>query len=124
MAPMSTPKKQAAAALPAALVNGRVDSVTSRTDADALQGHFVLIDYSDAAVAEAVKEQMAPKGSPLAEQGFEPGIGSADYGVYNHPGEVGEDGYPVTAVVTLRDEHACMVVVPYAALRPSQAGRR
>jgi hypothetical protein len=51
--------------------------------------------------------------------GRDVGVGVADYGVYTEPGELGADGYPVTAVVMLRGEfQPAQVVVPYAALRP------
>ena len=106
---------------------GRVDNMTRRDDTDVDEGHFCLIDYSGAKGKEAakmVKDTLAPKGSALDEQGFEPGVGSADYGVYLQPGSLDENNYPVTAIVMLRDEHAAQVVVPYDALKPSQAGRR
>jgi hypothetical protein len=103
---------------------GRVDNMTRRDDSDVLQGHFCLIDYSNAEAKKAVQAQLAPKGSALAEQGFEPGLGSADYGVYVAPGNTDENGYPVTATVLLRDEHAAQIVVPYAALRPAPTGGR
>lgn len=105
---------------------GRVDNMTKRHDGDPLQGHFVYINYSDESVGEAVKAQLAPEGSALANQGFEPGLGSADYGVYLQPGQVDpETGYPQTAVVLLRDEHSAQIVVPFDALQPApQGGRR
>lgn len=103
---------------------GRVDNMTRRDDTDVDQGHFCLIDYSDKAVVKAVADQLAPKGSALEAQGFEPGLGSADYGVYLAPGSVDENGYPVTAIVLLRDEHSAQVVVPYDAIKPAGAGRR
>jgi hypothetical protein len=64
---------------------GRVDNMTRRDDTDVLQGHFCYIDYSNAEAQEGRQAQLAPKGSALAEQGFEPGLGSADYGVYLSP---------------------------------------
>lgn len=105
---------------------GRVDNMTKRHDGDPLQGHFVYIDYSDSDVADRVKQQLAPEGSALAGQGFEPGLGSADYGVYLQPSQVDPDtGYPELAIVLLRDEHAAQVVVPFDALKPApQGGRR
>ena len=104
---------------------GRVDNMTRRDDTDVDEGHFCLIDYSDKSVVKAVKDQLAPEGSALAGQGFEPGLGSADYGVYLQPGSLNpQTGYPETAVVLLRDEHSAQVVVPYDALRPAGAGRR
>lgn len=105
-------------------VQGRVDNMTRRDDTDVDQGHFCLIDYSDKATVKQVADQLAPKGSALEAQGFEPGLGSADYGVYLAPGSVDENGYPVTAIVLLRDEHSAQVVVPYDAIKPAGAGRR
>ena len=105
-------------------VAGIVDNMTRRDGAEPLQGHFVRIDYSKANVRNMVQDQLAPKGSALAEQGFEPGIGSADYGVYLQPGVLGADGYPETAVVFLRDEHATRIIVPYDALVADTAGGR
>lgn len=103
---------------------GTVDNMTRRHGAEPLQGHFVRIDYSKSGAVKAVKDQLAPKGSALDAQGFEPGIGSADYGVYLGPGQLGDDGYPETAIVFLRDEHAAQIVVPYDALVAEQAGGR
>jgi hypothetical protein len=104
---------------------GRVDNMTRRDDSDVDEGHFCYIDYSEKSVREAVQSQLAPEGSALAAQDFEPGLGSADYGVYLQPGQLGEDGYPLTAIVLLRDEHSAQVVVPYDAIKPApQGGRR
>lgn len=106
-------------------IGGTVDNMTQRDGAEPLLGHFVRIDYSKANAKQIVKDQLAPKGSALADQDFEPGIGSADYGVFYEVGVVGEDGYPETAVVVLRDEHAARINVPYAALvRDTAGGRR
>lgn len=104
---------------------GRVDNMTRRDDTDVDEGHFCFINYSDKSVVQAVKDQLAPKGSALDAQGFEPGLGSADYGVYLQPGALNpETGYPETAIVLLRDEHSAQVVVPYDAIQPAGAGRR
>jgi hypothetical protein len=104
---------------------GRVDNMTRRDDTDVDEGHFCLIDYGNSPeAAKAVKDTLAPKGSALADQGFEPGVGTADYGVYLQPGSLDENNYPVTAVVMLRDEYAAQVVVPYDSLKPAAAGRR
>jgi hypothetical protein len=106
-------------------VGGRVDNMTRRDDTDVDMGHFCYIDYSNSEAKKAVLSQLAPKGSALAEQGFEPGLGSADYGVYLAPGSTDENNYPVTAIVLLRDEHSAQVVVPYDAIKPAtQGGRR
>jgi hypothetical protein len=106
-------------------LRGRVDNMTRRDDTDVLEGHFCYIDYSKAAVRQAVTDQLAPKGSALEKQGFEPGLGSADYGVFLQPGSFDENGYPATATVLLRDEHSAQIVVPYEAIKPApQGGRR
>jgi hypothetical protein len=105
-------------------LNGVVDNMTQRDGTDALEGHFVVIDYSDKKTKEMVESQLAPEGSPLADQGFEAGLSSADYGVYMGAGEIGEDGYPVTGRVFLRDEHAAIINVPYDSLRRATAGGR
>ena len=106
-------------------IGGTVDNMTQRDGSEPLLGHFVRIDYSKANAKQIVKDQLAPKGSALADQGFEPGIGSADYGVFYEVGVVGDDGYPETAVVVLRDEHAARINVPYEALvRDTAGGRR
>jgi hypothetical protein len=104
---------------------GRVDNMTRRDDTDVDEGHFCLIDYSKAETRKMVQDQLAPKGSALEAQGFEPGLGSADYGVYLQPGALNPDtGYPETAIVLLRDEHSAQVVVPYDAIKPAGSGRR
>ena len=97
-------------------VAGRVDNMTRRDGSDPLEGHFVHIDYSKASVRDAVKAQLGDH--------VEPGIGSADYGVFTEVGEIGEDGYPVTAVVFLRDEHGARITVPFDALSRDTAGGR
>jgi hypothetical protein len=97
---------------------GRVDNMTRRDDSDPLEGHFVLIDYNGDGGKDAQKAMTAALGE-RALGGRDVGVGVADYGVYTEPGELGADGYPVTAVVMLRGEfRPAQVVVPYAALRP------
>lgn len=94
-------------------VGGRVDNLTRRSDADALEGHFVKIDLKNADAAKAIEDVV---GGPADDH---------DYGVYLEPASVDPDsGYPVTAKVRLRDETNGLVVVPYAALRASEAGHR
>jgi hypothetical protein len=106
-------------------VQGRVDNMSRRDDTDVDMGTFCYIDYSNKEAVKAVASQLAPEGSALAKQGFEPGLGSADYGVFLQPGDLDEKGYPVTAVVLLRDEHAAQVTVPYDSIKPApQGGRR
>jgi hypothetical protein len=105
-------------------IGGTVDNMTARDGADPLVGHMVTIDYSKKETRDFVQNQLAPEGSALAGQGFEVGTHSADYGALLDVGEVGDDGYPVTGKVFLRDEHAAIVNVPWSALRRSLAGGR
>lgn len=105
-------------------LNGLVDNMTQRSGADAIEGQFVTIDYSDSETKKMVEAQLAPKGSALADQDFEAGVGSADYGVFLDVGETDSDGYPLLARVFLRDEHGAIVNVPYKSLRRSVAGGR
>lgn len=99
--------------------NGRVDNMTKRSDADVLEGHFAVLDYEN--FGKEIREAL--KVSGVAAEG---GVGDADYGVYLEPSDLDpETGYPATARVQLRDEHAAVIVVPYEALRPApQGGRR
>jgi hypothetical protein len=98
-------------------VGGRIDNMTRRSDADVLDGHFCTIDLEHDGAREAVE---AVIGEGNAQRGV-----AGDYGIYLQPGQIGANGYPDTAVVMLRDEHAAQVVVPYAALSPApQGGRR
>lgn len=103
----------------AALRGGKevfVDNMTRRSDADALQGHFVSIDLSNSKAKAAVEAAIGEGNAHF---------GSGDYGVFIGPGETDEHGYPVTATVLLRDDHAAQVSgVPYEALSPALAGRR
>jgi hypothetical protein len=94
----------------------QVDNMTRRSDADALQGHFVSIDLSDAKAKKAV-EAVVGEGNAS--------FGNGDYGVFVGPGDVDEHGYPVTATVFLRDDNGVQVSgIPYSALTPADAGRR
>ena len=86
---------------------GFVDQMVRRDVTDALEGHFVTIDRTH----KDVNTDLLPPG----EDG---------YGVYLSPATVDENGYPVTANVRLQDSSFATVVVPYEALRPSEAGRR
>jgi hypothetical protein len=97
-------------------LNGLVDNMTQRDGSDAIEGHFVTIDYSVSGVAKQVKDQLGDH--------VDPGVGSADYGVFLDVGETDSDGYPLIARVFLRDEHAAIVNVPYKALRRTAAGGR
>jgi hypothetical protein len=74
--------------------------------------------------AKGAARRAASADRKAARQGNEPGLGSADYGIYLQPGSLDENGYPLTAIVLLRDEHAAQVVVPYDALSAtSRRGR-
>jgi hypothetical protein len=101
-----------------------VDNMTVRDGAEAMVGHFATVDYSVSGVKQLVQDQLAPKGSALADQDFEPGVGSADYGVVLDTAGRDKDGYPETARFFLRDEHAAIVNVPWKALRRATAGGR
>lgn len=115
-----TPAEQRAGYLGARPTDGRVDNMTRRDDTDVLQGHFCQIDFGDKEFGDA-----ALKAVELAIGEGNAGLGRGDYGVYTEPGELDDDGYPITANVLLRDEHAALVGgVPYGALRPANAGRR
>jgi hypothetical protein len=89
-------------------VAGVVDNVTSRHDGDALQGHFVNIDLNHDDVDDDLREK----------------LDGATYGVYLQPTSLDEQGYPLLALVRLRDDSNAMVTVPYAALTPGVAGGR
>lgn len=93
-------------------VNGFIDQNSRRNATDALEGHFVSIDLNDKGVKDAYKSAGLP-------EDFD-----GDYGVYMTVGEVGDDGYPETAVVRLRGDTAINVTVPYSAIRTTGAGRR
>lgn len=93
----------------------RVDNMTRRQDSEPLEGHFVSIDLTNEDAKRGV-EAVIGEGNARFESG--------DYGVYLEPASVGEDGYPVTVRVQLRDDHAAIVNVPFEALSPARAGRR
>lgn len=95
----------------------QVDSMNRRSDADALENHFVAIDLSNTKAKKAV-EAVIGEGNAR--------FGSGDYGIFVAVGEYDDKtGYPVTATVWLRDEHSAQVPnIPYEALSPAQAGRR
>lgn len=86
---------------------GFIDQMTRRDSSDVPEGHFCTVDRT----AKGVDTDLLPEG----EDG---------YGVYLSPGETDKDGYPVTALVRLRDNTNATITVPYAALRPASAGRR
>jgi hypothetical protein len=87
---------------------GFVDQLSARPGQnDVFEGHFCRIDLN----ANDVPERLVDSGR--------------DYGVYLEPASREPDtGYPLTARVRLRDDSHEVVVVPYAALRPAQAGGR
>lgn len=91
-------------------VVGRVDNTTARSGADALTGHFVNIDTSDAAVKKEYEDKN------LASH--------QSYGVFLEAGDTNKDGWPETVVVRLRDDTNALVTVPYAALSRAEAGGR
>lgn len=86
---------------------GFVDNMSRRSDHDALEGHFVSIDLNHSDIDDELRES------------------GGDYGVYLEPGDRDpKTGYPLTAVVRLRDSSNALVRVPYEALRPAVGGRR
>lgn len=97
-------------------VGGTVDNMTRRSGEEPIVGSMVTIDYSNKKVRDAVQAQLGDH--------VDPGVHSADYGALLDVGEVGDDGYPVTGVVFLRDEHAARISVPWDALRPVVTGGR
>lgn len=116
----ASPVEQRAGRLGAKLNDGRVDNMSRRSDADALFGHFVQIDYNDDEHGkEAVKAAEAVLGEGNA------GLGRGDYGVFVDVGTRDEDGYPLTTTVMTRDEHGAQIPgIPYGALRPIDGGGR
>lgn len=115
-----TPAEHRVGAAGARPIDGRIDNMTRRGDSDVLEGHFCLIDFGDDEHGDGAREAV----ERVVGEG-NAHLGAADYGVYVGPGELDETGYPLTATVLLRDEHAAQVSgVPYGALRPAQAGRR
>lgn len=117
----ATPVEQRANQLGARLVDGRVDNMSRRSDADALFGHFAVIDFSDEEYGDDARKAVE---AVIGEGNA--GVNSGNYGVYVDNGILDEHGYPLTVTVMLRDEHAAQVPnVPYGALRPAdQGGRR
>jgi hypothetical protein len=95
-----------------ATVNGHMDNMSRRSDADALTGHFVTIDLGAKGVKDGYKNA-----------GIEDHKGN--FGVFVSAGELEPDtGIPVTALVRLRDETHSTVAVPYEALSPAEPGPR
>lgn len=91
---------------------GFMDQLSRRSDADALEGHFVSIDLNHSGVKDAYKQV-----------GLEDHRGS--YGVYLEPAQRDpETGIPEQAIVRLRDDTNARVMVPYEALSPAAAGGR
>lgn len=96
---------------------GFMDQASRRSGADALEGHFVHIDLNDKDVKKAYEDAFPEDRFPNGHRG--------DYGVYLEPVlRDPETGVPVTAVVRLRDDTNARLVLPYAALRPAEAGGR
>jgi hypothetical protein len=101
----------------AATRGGFMDQMSRRSDADALEGHFVNIDLSNKDVIKEYARVFPEDKFPAGHLG--------GYGVYLEPLERDwETGIPKTVIVRLRDETNARVAVPYEALRPAQAGGR
>jgi hypothetical protein len=82
-------------------VGGFVDQTTARPG-DVFEGHFVKIDLNHDGITDEQRES------------------GRDFGIYVEPGELDSNGYPLTAQVRLRDETNALIVVPYAALSPTE----
>lgn len=95
-------------------IGGRVDQVTRRSNADALQGMAAQIDTSYAGVAQAFTDAGI---TGVTFDGRKLGC------VYMEPAAIGGDGYPTSAVCRLGIgaglNSGGRVVVPYAALTPA-----
>lgn len=95
-------------------IDGRVDQMTRRNNADALQGMPALIDTSYAGVAQAFTDAGI---TGIPADGRRIGC------VYLEPAAIGGDGYPTSAICRLSggagQNSGGRVVVPYAALAPN-----
>ena len=91
-----------------------VDHATRRGEHDVEQGHMACLNLDDPAVLEAVT---TVHGGTLAP-------GQGQFGIYERPLELDDDGYPRTVLVKLRDSAAALVTVPYTALSPVPEGMR
>lgn len=90
---------------------GVVDNMTRRSAADVMQGHMCTIDRTHDGISDQARGLL-----PEHTDG---------YGVYLEPASTDENGYPVDAVVILRDSSAgARVTVPYDSLHPAPAGNR
>lgn len=88
-----------------------MDQMSRRSDADALEGHFVTINLDD----KDVQDEYA---RIFPEDKF-PGGYTGNYGVYLEPLEADDNGIPTKVVVRLRDDTNARLVVPYSALTPA-----
>lgn len=111
--------QRAKAVAPSAVQGGLMDSMSQRSGADAMTGHFVHIDLNNEDVQEAYA-------GVFPEERFGKGYKhTGDFGVYVDNGLVDpETGVPETILVRLRDDSHALVSVPYEACRPAQAGGR
>lgn len=88
-----------------------IDNYTRRNANEAMHGHFCTVDLNH----EGVKDGYKAAGLVDDDGNY---THRGDYGVFAASGESDpETGYPVTAVVRLRDETGAGVTVPYEALR-------
>lgn len=119
LADMDPAGQRAKAVAPGAVQGGLMDSMSQRTGADAMTGHFVRIDLNNKDVQEAYA-------GVFPEERFGEGYKhTGDFGVYVDNGLVDpETGIPETVLVRLRDDTHALVTVPYEAVRPAQAGGR
>lgn len=119
LADMDPAGQRAKAVNPSGVQGGLMDSMSQRTGADAMTGHFVRIDLNNKDVQEAYA-------GVFPEDRFGKGYKhEGDFGVYVDNGLVDpETGIPETVLVRLRDDSHALVSVPYEAVRPAQAGGR
>src|SRR5215216_6063138 len=95
-----TPAEQRAGRRLDTAFDGRVDAMSRRSDRDPLVGHFCLVLHDNA-------EARAALAAAIGEENVRPG--EATYAVLDRPLELDTEGWPVTALVVTRDEHAANV---------------
>jgi hypothetical protein len=86
----------------------------SRRGNEPMQGNFAAIDLDHPAVRETITEA---HGGTLAD-------GEGKVGVFHNATTVDESGYPVDALVTLRDSSAANLVLPFACLSYIPSGTK
>lgn len=103
-------------------VMGKMDNMSVRSAADALEGHFVEIDRTFKGVKQAYVDAGISRDDSHDKGAYEH---TGSYGVYLEPLDIDTStGIPESALVRLRDDTNGLVRVPYAALSRSVAGGR